>query len=265
LSGYIDLHNHILPAIDDGPRTMEEAVKLSRDLVKAGYNTVVATPHSGGGRPAPELILQRIRALQEELNRQEIPLKLLPGSEQHIEPGVLELLKQDKILTLNRSAYLLLELPMFQPLPLYTEQVLFTLAASGYRPVIPHPERVIALQMNHQMLFKLHRAGAIYQVTWAAFSGKLGPAAGKTARFMLHSNLVHLLATDAHHPGSPQLTVAEAADYLDCEMGEGYSEFMLTTRPRLLLDNKPLDLPEPVLPGRRPPRRVPFLSRLFRA
>jgi len=170
MSNFIDLHNHILPALDDGPVNMDQAVMLARDLVEAGYQTVVATPHTFEGEPAPELILERLNELQAELKRQNLPLKLLPGAEQMIEPDLAGRLAAGEVLTLNQTRYLLLELPMLQPLPVYTEQLLFTLAAEGYRPVIPHPERIFALQRNNRLLFRLHQAGAIFQVTWVAFT-----------------------------------------------------------------------------------------------
>lgn len=264
MSGYIDLHNHILPAVDDGPENMEESMLLARDLASAGYEIVVATPHTIGGTPTPETILRRVENLQARLDKQEIPLRILPGAEQQIEPELCERLERKEILTLNNTCYLMLELPMLQPLPVYTEQLLFKLAQSGYHPVIPHPERVMALQMNQQMLHRLHRLGAIYQVTWGAFTGLLGPAAAKTARYMLEAGLVHFLATDAHHPESRLLALDNALKVLEKTKGPSFIRTMLTERPRLLLEDRPLALPEPVSQPSRPPKRVPFISRLFR-
>jgi len=264
MSGAIDLHNHILPDLDDGPRDLEESIELARELYACGFDTVVATPHTLGGAPAPELILESVQQLQSALIKEQVPLTILPGAEQHIEPDLAERLNNNEVLAINNSCYLLLELPMLQPLPAYTEQLLFSLVQAGYRPVIPHPERVAALQMSHQMLFRLHRLGALYQVTWGAFTGLLGPAAAKTARFMLETGLVHLLATDAHHPGTPLIAVDKAAAVLDQKMEEGYSQLMLGERPRKLISGEPLDLPAPEYPEDRPPKRVPFLSRLFR-
>lgn len=265
MSTYIDLHNHILPGIDDGPKDINESVKLARELNARGFETVVATPHALGGKPAPEKILTTLNRLQEALVEEEIPLTLLPGSEQHITPDLLEKLDKKESLTLNNTSYLLLELPMLQPLPLFAEELIFNLNKSGYRPVIPHPERVVALQMNEHMLFRLHQLGALYQVTWGAFTGLLGSAAQKTARFMLDSSLVHLLATDAHHPDTSLLKIDKAALVLDQSMGQSYSKTMLTERPKKLIAGDFLDLPAPTYPESRAPRRVPFLSRLFRA
>lgn len=262
MANYIDLHNHILPGIDDGPRTMDEAVQLARDLVNAGYSTVVATPHAFEGQPAPQVILERLEELQDELDAAEINLKLLPGSEQHIGPGLLELLEEGQILTLNNTNYLLLELPMLQPLPVYTEQLLFDLSLKGYHPVIPHPERVIALNRNHELLYRLNQAGALYQVTWAALPGLLGSTAQQTVQTMITAKLAHLFATDAHHPTTRLLSVDEASALYEELVGPGSAELMLTTRPGLLLDNQTLDLPEALAPEAWPRKKGSFFSRL---
>lgn len=165
MSGYIDLHNHILHNIDDGPGTLKESVMLARAMVDAGYDTVVATPHVSEGKPAAAVIKERLLEVQKELFKEQIPLILLPGSEHHIDHLIADRLLEDDILTLNFSRYLLLELPFFQPLPPYTGELLFSLSVKGIRPVIPHPERVSAFQQDPTLLHKLAQKGAIYQLT----------------------------------------------------------------------------------------------------
>jgi len=117
LPGYVDIHNHILPGLDDGPRTINESIMLARAMVAVGYDTVIATPHTFEGKPTPALISERLQELQHELNRQSIPPNLLPGSEPHIEPGILAQLEKGELQTLNNTCYLFIELPFFQPLP----------------------------------------------------------------------------------------------------------------------------------------------------
>ncbi len=264
MSGYIDLHNHILPAIDDGPQTMTEAVSLARDFVAAGYDTVVATPHTSEGNPAPEVILARLRELQSKLDYLSIPLKILPGAEQHIGPDTFERLQKGEILTLNNTRYLLLELPFFQALPPYTDQLLFTLKTNGYHPVIPHPERVIALQKDFQLFYRLHKAGAIYQVTWGALTGLLGTPARLTAGAMLAANLAHLFSTDVHSADSPLLPVDEAAACFEKQNGPGSAELMLSTRPRQLLADQILELPAPKALATGPNNKNSLMARLRR-
>lgn len=215
---------------------------LARAMVIAGYSTVVATPHIFEGLPAPALINERLTELQEELNLQSVSLNILPGSEPHIDPYLAAYLEKGTIQTLNSTRYLFIELPFSQSLPPYTEQLLFELTTKGYRPIIPHPERAEALQKDHNLIYRLHSAGALFQVTWGALIGWLGPHAEKLARFMLAHNLAHLLATDAHNATSRLLKVKKAAAALDAISGSGMATQMLTTRPRLLLAGQPLDL-----------------------
>jgi protein-tyrosine phosphatase len=241
LSGYVDIHNHILPGLDDGPRTMNEAVMLARAMVAAGYDTVIATPHTFDGKPTPALINERLQELQEELKRQKVLLTILPGSEPHIEPGIPALLEKGELQTLNNARYFFIELHFSQPLPTYTEHLLFELATKGYQPIIPHPERAEALQKDPELIHRLHRSGAIFQLTWGALNGWLGPEAEKTARYLIAANLAHLFATDAHNAASRLLTVKKSAAILDQLTTPGTATQMLTTRPRQLLNDHPLD------------------------
>ncbi len=264
MSGYIDLHNHILPATDDGPADLKEALSLARELADQGYRKVAVTPHANSGRPERAVIKKKVSALQKALDAEKIPLTLYPGAEQHIEPETAALLAEGKLMSLNESRYLLLELPMFQPLPPYTWQVLARLDHLNYIPIIPHPERVVALQMNHQLLYQLYEAGALFQVTWTALSGLLGPAALKTANFMLNANLIHLLATDAHHPQSRLLYLDKAYSTIEKRLGKKALNQYLTTRPQQVLTDQSLELAPPLSARTTRPRRIPFLARLFK-
>ncbi len=265
MSGFIDLHNHLLPDTDDGPADLKEALSLARELAAKGYRRVAVTPHAKSGRPDVAAIKNKVRALQKALDAKKIPLTLYPGAEQHIEPETAALLEKGRLMSLNESRYLLLELPMFQPLPPYTWQVLAHVVHLGYIPIIPHPERVVALQMNHRFLYQFYEAGALFQVTWTALSGLLGPAASKTAHFMLKANLVHLLATDAHNPQSRLLALDKAYLALEKRLGKRALTDYLITRPQQVLDDQALDLTPPLSARNTRPRRMPFLARLFRA
>lgn len=257
MPGYVDLHLHILPAIDDGPRTMAQSLDLARDLVAAGYRQAAATPHAMEGRPTPATILERLDLLRAALTEAQIPLELLPGAENHIDPHLPRRLQEGQVLTLNKSTCLLLELPMLQPLPLYTFKVIEELSAAGYRAVIPHPERVRDLCRHPDLLFRLHRAGALFQLTWAALLGYLGRQALETAHLMIKANLAHFFATDAHASGSRLLQVAPAAARLEDLPGAPLPAELLSKRPAALLAGA-----SPLLPPVRlaePPR----VRRLF--
>lgn len=245
MPGYIDLHNHILHNIDDGPATLNEAVDLALSLVEAGYKTVVATPHVVEGEPSLKLILARLKELNLELRRQKIDLNVLPGGELHIEPLILKRLQGNLIPTLAGSRYLLLELPFTQPLPLYTEELVGSLTAAGYRTIIAHPERAAALQQDPRLLYRLHALGALYQLTWGALTGRLGPEPEKLSRLMIKANLAHFFATDAHRAATRLAQVSVAAEALEDMLGPGHAETFLITRPRKVIEDENFLLPAP--------------------
>lgn len=245
MSGYIDLHNHILHNIDDGPATLGEAVKLARGLVEAGYAAVVVTPHVVEGSPPFKTILSRTEELKAEFRRENIKLNLHPGAELHIEPQILTRLKSGLIPTLAGSRYLLLELPFYQPLPIYAEELIFSLKGAGYRPIIAHPERAAALQDEPNLLYRLFELGALYQITWGALTGRLGPGPEKMAHLMVEAGLAHFFATDAHRPATRLAEVSRAAKYLESLLGPAAAEAFLISRPRAVIENKTFELPAP--------------------
>src|SRR5438270_273801 len=103
----IDTHLHILPGVDDGPETIEEALTLARALVQEGIHTAVATPHFNDlypQRSAAE-IQERVSVLQHVLEHQHIPLRLLSGHEALIKPGLVEDIQAGRLSTLNGSRY----------------------------------------------------------------------------------------------------------------------------------------------------------------
>ena len=251
---------------------MSESVSLARAYAASGYGTVVATPHAGGGRPTPDAIIALLQELQHELKNKEIPLEVLPGAEQHIEPQTLNLLQNKDLLTLNHTRYFLLELPFSQPLPPYTEELIFNLTASGYIPVIPHPERASALLQDPQLIFRLHQAGALFQITWGALAGLLGRAARSLALTMFRANLAHFFATDAHHAETGLLAFGKAVAVLEKEADKGSGQennlplahLYLEHRPRQLLTNRQLDLLPAAEPRANAEQSISTFSRIRR-
>ena len=195
----IDTHLHILPGVDDGPQTIEEAVALASVLVQDGIHTAVATPHYNDlfpQRSAPE-IKERIAELQSVLDQREIPLRLYSGHEALIKPGLIEDIQNGRLATLNGSRYLLLELWNDSWLPA-TEQVIFELRAFGITPILAHPERSRIFQKDLGHLTALLLQGIMIQITASSLVGMQGRTAQRTAEMLLRRGLVHCIASDAH-------------------------------------------------------------------
>ncbi len=195
----IDTHLHILPGVDDGPETIEESLALARALVHEGIHSAIVTPHYNDEYPrfpAAE-IRARVQAVQQELDRSKIPLRLFAGHEALIKPGLLEDIQTGRIATLNGSRYLLLELWNTTWLP-ETERVIFELRAAGIVPVLAHPERYQAIQKAPERLTTLLSQGVLTQITASSLTGMQGNTTRRCAETLLKKGLVSCMASDAH-------------------------------------------------------------------
>ena len=113
----LDIHSHLLPGIDDGPKNMEEALAVARLYLKRGIRDVIVTPHFEEGLyfNTRERILERTEQFQRVLEKEGLELRLYPGSEVMITPSVPELIDAKKIMTLNdENKYILVEIPLSQ-------------------------------------------------------------------------------------------------------------------------------------------------------
>src|SRR6266550_7713708 len=195
----IDIHLHILPGVDDGPETLEEALALAKVLVEEGIHSAVATPHYNDQFPQRNAaeIRERVHDLQQTLDLHQIPLRLFAGHEALIKPGLIEDIQAGRLATLNGSRYLLLELWNNSWIP-ETERVIFELRAFGIIPIIAHPERYRAIQQDPARLAALLQQGVLAQVMAGSLTGMQGKTARRTAETLLRKGLIHCIASDAH-------------------------------------------------------------------
>lgn len=243
-----DLHCHLLPGIDDGAVDLDMALAMARLAVADGITTVACTPHIYPGMYDNDAtgIRAAVAALQAELDARDIRLALVDGADVHLDPDLVGGIRAGRIPTLAGSRYLLLEPPHHVAPPRFEESV-FELMVAGYVPVITHPERLSWIEGSYDTFARLVRGGAWMQVTAGSLGGHFGKRPQYWAERMLDEGLVHLLATDAHHPRRRPPLLREARELAARRLGEQEATHLVETRPQGILRDLPADA-MPALP-----------------
>lgn len=195
----VDIHNHILPGIDDGSPDIATSLEFLRRYHQLGINTVVATSHIR--HPLFPNSRDIIRAAWEQLEsapgRQEIPVKLLFSAEYFIDDHFLDLLMKDELMPFA-GGYILAELSLSSRSYLDMEQIAGQMISKGLRPILAHPERYLYWSKSLEVFQKLKQAGWLLQVNLMSLIGYYGKIEQKVSTQLLQDGLVDLIGTDAH-------------------------------------------------------------------
>ena len=254
----IDLHCHLLPGIDDGPRDLATSLEMARQAVGDGITTIACTPHIMPGvyDNKPDDIRRLTLQLQKALVDAAIPLRLVTGADVHIRPDFVAAMRGNAILSLNQSRYVLFE-PTHHVAPPRIEDILFHAVSSGIIPVLTHPERLTWMESSYPLLQKLVQSGVWIQITAGSVTGRFGPAAKNLALRMLRDGLVHIMATDAHSLQRRPPLLAEGVAAAQAVLGADEARHLVTTRPQSILDDQATSVPLPA------PAKRSLLGRLF--
>lgn len=199
----IDLHCHILPGIDDGAKDLAHALELARAATQNGITHAVLTPHIHVGRYLNDRasISCVFESFRTELMRARIPLRVSFAAEVRLGSDIPRMIRNDQIPFLGNwegKRVLLLELP-YQGIPPETPHFVKWLLKNDICPLIAHPERNKGVLRNFNQVFSLARMGCLFQVTAGSVTGAFGEPVRLCAEKLLKTELVTVLASDAHH------------------------------------------------------------------
>ena len=260
----IDLHCHLLPGIDDGATDLEMSLAMARMSVEDGVRVAACTPHIYPGmyeNDGPG-IRAAIVALQAELDREGIALRLVEGADVHLDHDLVGGIRSGRIPTIAGSRYLLLEPPHHVAPPRFAESM-FTLMAAGYVPVVTHPERLRWVEDHYEIFVEAAQRGAFMQITAGALTGRFGKRPQYWAERFIGEGHAHILATDAHHPRRRPPLLAEARHAAEALVGAEEATHMVVTRPEGIVGDLPAGkLPPVPAPVRR--KSTGFWQRLLR-
>lgn len=242
----IDLHCHILPGVDDGSDSLQSSLDMAEQAVSSGVRVICATPHFGpaNGSEARSEILEAFRLLRSALAKEQIPLKIALGMELFSGEGVTELNKQNLLLPINSSRFLMTEFDF----GISSEQAEVYLAlheSNGYIPVVAHPERYSFVQRDPLVLLDWIRQGRVIQLNNGSFFGMFGARAKDAAMIAMREGWVHLIASDAHSPHRRTTSFVEISRFLEEATFPELADLVLRKNPeRILLGKSPVSVAE---------------------
>ncbi len=234
----IDLHSHLLPGLDDGPRTLKEALRLCRMAVEDGITHAIVTPHIHPGRwdNTRQDILKALPLLKRALADEGIPLHLGCAAEVRLTDQIMRQVTSGDIPFYGESdgyKIMLLEFPHGVIVP-GSEKLVHWLMARGIRPLIAHPERNKEVMRNPGRLKPLIDAGCWLQVTAGSVVGGFGRRAGKIARALLTEDVVTVVASDAHNHRSRPPRLSHAFTAIANEFGQERALRLMRDTPRAI-------------------------------
>jgi protein-tyrosine phosphatase len=235
----IDTHCHLLPGIDDGTRSLEEAVDLAAELVEAGVHTVVCTPHQSNRFPTdPRAAAERLVELRAALERAGSSLNLHLSAE--LSAAAALSLEPERLRALAMGGrYLLVELEPTTPASA-VETVFNHLEAEKLTPIFAHPERCRAVMQDVTVLGAARDGGALVQLVSTSLAGAWGRSVQRGARGLLAEGRVDLLGSDAHRPGRTTRRLQDVLRWLGERFGDETVLRLTGTTPEAVLAGRSL-------------------------
>lgn len=245
----IDLHNHLLPGLDDGAGSGDVTRRMLTQAAGMGYRTIVATPHlhdrlTDDYRAA---VGERLVAVQR--SAESVGVTVMSGYEVFLTPDLPRRLAEGESSGLAGTRSILVELP-FVGWPTYTEATLFALQAAGYRPVLAHPERYQAVQKDPRVAIILAQRGVLLQLTLRSLVASSRQARTTSAE-LLAAGAIALVASDAHGDDHRLASVPDGLRRLEELVGREGTERIVRDNPRAVLDGAPIAALAPITAGER--------------
>lgn len=260
LNGYVDIHTHVLPGIDDGPSDLDGSIAMARAAADVGILTLAATPHLRSDFPDVHVdeLAARAQEVRVALEREGIPVRIVCGAEVSLVWAVEASGEDLKLATYGqRGTDLLVETPSAGIFGL--DRMLYELRARGTRIILGHPERCVEFQRDPQPLRDLVTQGVLLQVNAESLID-MGRRAGvrRLAEELCSEGLAHVLASDGHRASSwrPITKLARGLEALSELVGAERALWMASDAPRAIVEGFELPQEPPVDSGKR--RRWPF-------
>ncbi|HEV2398703.1 MAG TPA: CpsB/CapC family capsule biosynthesis tyrosine phosphatase [Candidatus Sulfotelmatobacter sp.] len=241
----VDIHSHILPEVDDGPKSWDVSLMMCRTAAADGITHMVATPHANDRYHYDRPFLQGVLSHLQELVGKSLKLSL--GCDFHLSyENVQDALANPTRYVIEGTRYLLVEFSNYG-IPQNTTDSFLKLGDKGMTAIITHPERNPILRENLQRVVEWAEQGCVVQMTGSALTGFWGDRTRRAAEWLLERQAVHVLATDAHDLEKRVPILSNARDAAAEICGEEIARALVEDNPQAIVSNQPLPyFPRPI-------------------
>ncbi|KHJ38151.1 tyrosine-protein phosphatase YwqE [Pedobacter glucosidilyticus] len=194
----VDLHNHVLPHIDDGSESISTSLLLRKTLESWGINNLIYTPHIYKDLYPnnSEAIKQSYHIFTGDISFNKDYTGDTFAAEYMLDEFFKQEIENKKKLLCIKKNLVLIEFPTYFKSP-FIDTVIFELLLSGYQPIIAHPERY--LYYNFRDFMKLKDLGCLFQINYLSLANRTDKDIRKNAEQLLKANLVDYISTDLHN------------------------------------------------------------------
>ena len=249
--GYIDLHVHAIPGLDDGVKDDLEALKLLESAVKSHIDVVVLAPHkepNGRFDYDNATVLKAAKRLKKLASTHKLPIRLLVSEELRIKTDTIRVIRDGAYLSLEGTDYVQIELTRTNAQSKLVDQAIAELKAQGKKIIIVHPERYFDdVREGIEFIKGWVEAGCVLELNRTSLLNQHGEMAYKLSHKLLKIGLAHVVASDAHQgEGIRVCRLDDVETSLIKNYGAHVAEMVLKTNPQRILDNEaPLAITKP--------------------
>lgn len=235
--GLIDIHQHLIYGVDDGPKKWEDTIAMLTAANNQGVARIIATSHVFPGRVHFDYdgYLAKIDSVNKFAEEKGWKIRVVPGAEIYYTSKTLDMLVAQSIPTLVNSRYLLVE---FQPEVKSADlfRALRELLNGGYKPILAHVERYLCLADEPELLQQLRSWGILIQMNASTVLKSKGWLGGKRfIRKLLKDDIVDFVATDAHNTTTRPVCLKEAYQFLEKHYGKEKADRLTWMNQSMLL------------------------------
>jgi tyrosine-protein phosphatase YwqE len=194
----VDIHSHLIPAIDDGSQSLDQTIAMLQKFEELGYSKVITTPHimSDTYPNSKETILPGLDLIRNEIAKLGLKIEIDAAAEYYFDETFMQKISNRDLLTFGDN-YVLVEFAFHSP-PHFVDEMFFELQSRGYRPVVAHFERYMYYIGKIEKAIEWRQKGINIQINLNSLTGHYGPDIRKQAEKLIDDSEFDFVGTDCH-------------------------------------------------------------------